>query len=50
MITYARFLNIDPKAQIGKHATDVVANTRLQIVAKSGRAKINYPPRFKPLL
>ena len=34
--TYARFLDIDPQAEIGKLATDVVANTRLHIVAESG--------------
>jgi transcriptional regulator with PAS, ATPase and Fis domain len=45
--TYARFLNIDPLAEIGKHATDVVANTRLHIVAKTGQMEINYPHQFK---
>ena len=45
--TYARFLDIDPRAEIGKHATDVVANTRLHIVAKTGQMEINYPHRFK---
>ena len=47
--TYARFLNIDPAAQIGKHATEVVANTRLHIVAKTGIAEINYPHEFKDI-
>ncbi|MGD2187904.1 MAG: sigma 54-interacting transcriptional regulator [Desulfobacterales bacterium] len=45
--TYARFLNIDPKSQIGKHATEVVANSRLHIVAKTGKAEINYTHQFK---
>ena len=45
--TYARFLDIDPRAEIGKHATDVVANTRLHIVAKTGQMEINYPHQFK---
>lgn len=44
--TYARFLNIDAREQIGKHATDVVANTRLHIVAKNGVAEINHPHKF----
>ena len=44
--TYARFLDIDPRAEIGKHATDVVANTRLHIVAKTGQMEINYPHQF----
>jgi transcriptional regulator with PAS, ATPase and Fis domain len=45
--TYARFLNIDSKAELGKHATEVIANTRLHIVAKSGQMEINYPHQFK---
>ena len=45
--TYARFLNLDSAAQIGKFATDVVANSRLHIVAKTGKAEINYPHQFK---
>ena len=31
--TYARFLNIDPKAEIGKHASALGVNSRLHIVA-----------------
>ena len=45
--TYARFLTIDPRAEVGKHATEVVANTRLHIVAKTGQMEINYPHQFK---
>lgn len=45
--TYGRFLGIDPDAQIGKHATEVVENSRLHIVAKTGKAEINYPHQFK---
>ena len=45
--TYARFLDIDPNAEIGKHATEVIANTRLHIVAQTGKAEINYPHQFK---
>jgi PAS domain S-box-containing protein len=45
--TYARFLGIDPKAEIGKHATEVVANSRLHIVAETGQMEINYPHQFK---
>ena len=45
--TYARFLDIDPRAEVGKHATEVVANTRLHIVAKTGQMEINYPHQFK---
>jgi PAS domain S-box-containing protein len=45
--TYARFLGIDPRAEVGKHATEVVANTRLHIVAQTGQMEINYPHQFK---
>jgi transcriptional regulator with PAS, ATPase and Fis domain len=45
--TYARFLNIDPKAQIGKHAKDLGVNSRLHIVAQTGEAEVNYPHQLK---
>jgi transcriptional regulator with PAS, ATPase and Fis domain len=45
--TYARFLNMDPEAQIGKHATKIGVNSRLHIVAKTGKAEINWPHQFK---
>ncbi len=45
--TYARFLNIDIEDSIGKHATEVIANSRLHVVAKTGIAEINYPHKFK---
>jgi len=45
--TYARFLGIDPRAEVGKHATEVVSNTRLHIVAETGREEINYPHKFQ---
>jgi PAS domain S-box-containing protein len=38
---YGQYLGIDADAQIGKHATEVVENTRMHIVAKTGRAEIN---------
>jgi PAS domain S-box-containing protein len=38
---YGRFLGLDPEAQIGKHCTEVVENTRMHIVAKTGKAEIN---------
>lgn len=43
---YGQFLGIDPEAQIGKHATEVVENTRMHIVAKTGEAEINKPHRI----
>ena len=41
--TYGKFLGMDPKAQIGKHTTDVIENSRMHIVAKTGIPEINYP-------
>lgn len=38
---YGRFLNLDPARQIGRHITDVVENTRMHIVARTGKAEIN---------
>jgi len=45
--TYARFLNMNPETSIGKHATDLGVNSRLHIVARTGKAEVNYPHRFK---
>ena len=45
--TYARFLNIDADESIGKHANDIVSNSRLAVVARTGQAEINYPHKFK---
>lgn len=38
---YGQFLGLDPTAQIGKHCTQVVENTRMHIVAKTGKPEIN---------
>jgi len=43
---YGRFLNLDPKAQIGRHCTKVIENTRMHIVAKTGKAEINTSHRI----
>jgi transcriptional regulator with PAS, ATPase and Fis domain len=45
--TYARFLGIDPKEKIGKHAEELGVNSRLHVVAKTGQAEINHPHQFK---
>ena len=45
--TYARFLDIDIEKSLGKHATEVISNSRLHIVAKTGIAEINYPHKYK---
>ena len=44
---YGKFLGIDPEKQIGRHCTEVVENTRMHIVAKTGRAEINQSQEIK---
>jgi PAS domain S-box-containing protein len=44
---YGQFLGIDPAEQIGKHATEVIENTRMHIVAKTGEAEINKAHKIK---
>lgn len=41
--TYGKFLGMDPKTKIGKHCTEVIENTRMHIVAKTGIPEINHP-------
>ena len=41
--TYGNFLGIDPKEVIGKHCTEVVENTRMHIVSKTGIPEIDHP-------
>ncbi len=38
---YGRFIGVDPAEQIGKHITDVIENTRMHIVAQTGKAETN---------
>ncbi|HCY84475.1 MAG TPA: sigma-54-dependent Fis family transcriptional regulator [Desulfobacteraceae bacterium] len=38
---YGRFLGVDAKAQIGKHCSEVFENTRMHIVAQTGKEEIN---------
>ncbi len=38
---YGQFLGLKPADQIGKHCTEVVENTRMHLVAKTGKAEIN---------
>ncbi len=37
---YGEFLQLDPNEVIGRHVTDVVENTRMHLVAKSGKAEV----------
>lgn len=38
---YGKFLGVDPKKQIGRHIKEVVENTRMHFVAKTGKSEIN---------
>ncbi len=38
---YGQFLGLVPEAQIGRHCTAVVENTRMHIVAQTGKPEIN---------
>ena len=38
---YGRFLGLDPGEQIGRHCTEAVENSRMHVVAKTGRPEIN---------
>ncbi|MCX8118956.1 MAG: sigma 54-interacting transcriptional regulator [Desulfobacterota bacterium] len=45
--TYGNFLGVDPKKMVGRHCTEVLENTRMHIVAKTGVPEINHPHRIK---
>ena len=38
---YGNFLNLIPEQQIGKHCTEAIENSRMHIVAKTGKPEIN---------
>ena len=44
---YGEFLKLDPEKQIGRHCTEVVDNTRMHIVARTGEAEINKTQRIQ---
>jgi PAS domain S-box-containing protein len=44
---YGEYLGVDPAAQIGKHCTDSVENSRMHIVAKTGIPEINQSHQIK---
>ncbi|MEW6351650.1 MAG: sigma 54-interacting transcriptional regulator [Thermodesulfobacteriota bacterium] len=44
---YGVFLGVDPEEQIGKHCTEVVENSRMHLVARSGKAEINLTQSIK---
>lgn len=43
---YGRFLGVTPHEQIGRHAAEVIENSRMHIVARTGRAEINLPQKI----
>lgn len=45
--TYGIFLGVDPDKMVGKQCTEVLENTRMHIVAKTGIPEINQPHRIK---
>ncbi len=44
---YGEFIGVDPQAQIGRHCTEAVENSRMHIVAKTGIPEINQSHRIK---
>ncbi len=44
---YGDFLGIDPAEQIGRHCTEVVENTRMHIVGRTGKSEINHIQTIK---
>lgn len=38
---YGQFLGVDPEAQVGRHCTTSIENSRMHIVARTGKAEIN---------
>ncbi len=45
--TYGKYLGMDPKETIGRHCTEVIENTRMHIVAKTGETEVNQPQAIK---
>jgi len=43
---YGEFLGVNPEAQIGRHCTESVENSRMHIVAKTGKPEINQSHRI----
>jgi PAS domain S-box-containing protein len=44
---YGQYLGVNPEEQIGKHCREVVENTRMHVVAQTGKAEINATHRIK---
>ncbi|CAB5132402.1 Nitrogen regulation protein NR(I), GlnG (=NtrC) [Olavius algarvensis associated proteobacterium Delta 3] len=44
---YGQFLDLDPAAQIGKNCLEAIENSRMHIVAKTGKPEINQTHRMQ---
>ncbi len=44
---YGQYLGVDPERQIGRHCTEVIENTRMHVVAKTGKPEINQSHSIK---
>jgi len=44
---YGQFLDLDPAAQIGKNCLEAIENSRMHIVAKTGKPEINQTHRIQ---
>ena len=39
--SYGRFLGVDPEAQVGRHCTEVIDNSRMHMVGRTGKPEFN---------
>ncbi|MFA7425592.1 MAG: sigma 54-interacting transcriptional regulator [Desulfosarcinaceae bacterium] len=44
---YAQFLGVNSAEQIGKHCMEAIENSRMHVVAQTGRAEINHSQRIR---
>ena len=47
---FAEFLGVDKESSIGKHVTEVIENTRMHIVAKTGNIEVAEPQKIKKII
>lgn len=45
--TYAKFLQVDAREVIGRHVTEVIENTRMHIVVRTGRPELAQVQRIR---
>ena len=45
--SFAEFLGVDQVISIGKHVTEVIENTRMHIVARTGNLEVADPQKIK---